>query len=78
MARRWPRQSRGPPEKGMNVGAGLAAPASRAAPAAVHLGAAVSRTSACMVQFHWQDDLMSVYELLCACMDVMLGTDSDD
>lgn len=46
MARRWPRQSRGPPEKGMNVGAGLAAPASRAAPAAVHLGAAESRTSA--------------------------------
>ena len=58
MARRWPRQSRGPPAKGMNVCVGLVAPAlsapstaaaaSVAALVAVHLGAAVSRASACM------------------------------
>ena len=58
MARRWPRQSRGPPAKGMNVCAGLAAPdlsspssaaaAAVAAPVAVHLGAPASRAPACM------------------------------
>ena len=31
-----------------------------------------------MVQFLWQDDLLSVSKFLCECMDVMLGADSDD
>ena len=31
-----------------------------------------------MVQFFWQDDLVSVSKFLCECMDVMLGADSDD
>ena len=31
-----------------------------------------------MVQFLWQDDLVSVSKFLCECMDVMLGADSDD
>lgn len=31
-----------------------------------------------MVQFLWQDDLVSVSKFLCECMDVMLSADSDD
>ena len=31
-----------------------------------------------MVQFFWQDDLVNVSKFICACMDVMLGADSDD
>jgi hypothetical protein len=31
-----------------------------------------------MVQFLWQDDLVSVSKFLCECLDVMLGADSDD
>ncbi len=31
-----------------------------------------------MVQFLWQDNLVSVSKFLCKCVDVMLGADSDD
>ena len=31
-----------------------------------------------MVQFFWQDDLVSVSKFLSECMDVMLGSDSED
>ena len=31
-----------------------------------------------MIQFLWQDDLVSVSKFLCECLDVMLGADSDD
>ena len=31
-----------------------------------------------LIDFYWRDDVVNVSQIRCACMDVMLGADSDD